>query len=82
MLVQSFPLFWKINICARTSRTVKLLWNCQHPYPDWPWLAPDLQYAYMTQVMFSVIGLLIYWPVAVFIGHAKTQQRFDLKQKQ
>lgn len=24
-----------------------------------------------------MIGLLIYWPVAVFIGHAEMQHRFD-----
>lgn len=31
----------------------------------------------MTQVTLSVIGLLIYWPVAVFIGHAETDTAFD-----
>lgn len=68
-----------MNKCVRTSRTpVKLLWKCQDAYPDWLVLAPDLWYAHMTQVTLSVIGLLIYWPVAVFIGHAETQHRFDL----
>lgn len=31
----------------------------------------------MTHVTLSVIGLLLYWPVAVFIGHAETQHAFD-----
>lgn len=31
----------------------------------------------MTQVTLSVIGLLLYWLEAVFIGHYETQHRFD-----
>lgn len=31
----------------------------------------------MTHVTLLVIGLLLYWPVAVFIGHAGTQRGFD-----
>lgn len=31
----------------------------------------------MTHVTLFVIGLLIYWPVAVFIGHAEKQRRFE-----
>lgn len=31
----------------------------------------------MIHVILSPIGLLLYWPVAVFIVHAKTQHSFD-----
>lgn len=50
---------------------------------DWLGLDPppppslDLSYAHMTHVTLSVIALLLYWPVAVFIDHAETRQGFD-----
>lgn len=67
-----------MNKRVRTSRTpLRLLWNCQYPYSDWLELAPDLRYSHMTQVTLSVIGLLLYWPEAVFIGHCETQHHFD-----
>lgn len=31
----------------------------------------------MTRITLLVIGLLIYWPVAVFTGHVETQRSFD-----
>lgn len=48
-----------------------------YSHSDWLGLAPDLRYAHMTHVTLSVIGLLLYWPVAVFIGCAETQRGFD-----
>lgn len=74
-----------MNKSVTTLRTpVKLLlklypedYNTMFLFSDWLGLAPDLRYAHMTHVTLSVIGLLLYWPVAVFIGHAETQRGFD-----
>lgn len=71
-----------MNKSVTTLRTpVKLLYKC-YPWDytplvligqGWPLTFGML----IWPMLLSVIGLLLYWPVAVFIGHAGTQRGFD-----